>query len=226
MTKNIYYDPEVYYRVQINKHEAKLKAEGHPDSTIDEGLFVIECLALMSGHKSYLKDVNARLLKYLEAGLPLPPGLNKYLITQLNWISNGADANNVFNITGGKGTKTSHALRDKEIYDFLKSLDKDKYSLNGSRNKMSSFEYAAKHFCTSEGTVRKAYEGESMNRKLTKLIQDKLSDGQQLDPEKEEMKKIIEQNAKIMEDLQAQLKAKNPPEIIAATVEKLNKKKK
>ncbi|WP_262965832.1 hypothetical protein [Methylobacter psychrophilus] len=175
MSNNPDYDPELYYRSQRNNMESKLKADGEPDSPIDEALFIIECLALRIGHKSYLQDVNNRLIKYLEAGLPLPPGLNQHLVTQLKCISNGEDANNVFNIIGGKGTKVSHALRNREIYDFLKRLDRKEYSLNGSRKKKSAFEYAAKYFCTSEGTVKKAYERESMSLQLTKSIQDKLN---------------------------------------------------
>ncbi|MGZ4968028.1 MAG: portal protein [Methylobacter sp.] len=42
------------------------------------------------------------------------------------------------------------------------------------------------------------------------------------DPEKQQMKQTIEQGMKMIQDLQAQLKAKNPPEVVAAQVAKLN----
>ena len=147
MNKNQVYDPELYYRLKVNKIEKKLKSDGHPDSQIDETLFIIECLALRNGHKSYLKDVNNRLIKYLDAGLSLPPALSQHLSTQLKCISGGEDANNVFYIKGGQGTKASKSLRNQEIFDFLKGLDKKIYSLNGSIKKQSGFEYAATYFC-------------------------------------------------------------------------------
>ena len=176
MTKNPNYDPEIYYRHEVNKIQSKLKAEGQPDSIIDDGVFLIESLALRCGYKSYLKDVTNRLVKYLDAGMPLPTGMSNYLSAQLKCIANGEDANNVFNIKGGKGIKPSHALRDMEIYDFLKAVDTKKYSLQGSKKKESAFEYAAKYFCVSEGTIKQAYERASIKEKSIISIQNKISE--------------------------------------------------
>jgi len=151
-----------------------LKADGHPESTIDDTLFVIECLALRCGHKSYLKDVNKRLVKYLDAGCPLPPGMNQHLSTQLKCIANGEDATNVFFITGGKGTKTSHSLRNLEVYNFLSSLDGSEYSLKGGRKKKSKIEYAAKFFFLSESTIKTIYEEQTKKEKILKACQNDL----------------------------------------------------
>jgi len=46
-------------------------------------------------------------------------------------------------------------------------------------------------------------------------------DSEQQDPEKEQMKQEIQQGMQMIQDLQAQLKAKNPPEVIHAQVAKL-----
>jgi hypothetical protein len=60
----------------------------------------------------------------------------------------------------------------------------------------------------------------NMAKKLMKML-GQTDDGEQVDPEKEKMKQMIEQGAQTIKDLQDQLRAKNPPEIIAATVKKL-----
>ena len=174
MSKNPHYDPEQRYRQEVINIEAELKREGTPETQIDEALFVIECLALRMGNKSYLKDVNNRLSKYLDVGLALPIGMAKYLSTQLQCISNGEDANNVFYVKGGRGTKHSNSLRNREIFDFLKGLDNKVYSLNGSSKKESGFQYAAENFNLSLDMIRNAYKDESNKIKIIKTLQNKI----------------------------------------------------
>lgn len=169
------YDPEFYYRHYIKTLDTDLQSIAFPEDQIDDILFSIESLALLQGHKSYLKDVNARLTKYLDAGLPLPKGMANYLSTQLKCISEGMPPEKVVYMKGGKGSKESKSLRDKMIYDFLKQLtDTKEYSLKGSylKEKESAYEKAANFFHVSRSVVEKAYERTSSYNTKKKILLD------------------------------------------------------
>ena len=153
------YDPENYYRNLVKEMETDLAGKLDQIKT-DQAVFEIELLALQAGHESYLKDVSARLQKYVDSDSPLPEFVKCHLSFQLKCFIGGMSPDKVVYLRANKGKGGGQFLRDRMIYRYVKDLTQSgEYSLTGSRGgKKSAFGSAADFFHLSSSSVQAIYE--------------------------------------------------------------------